>query len=45
MENLFAEGKFLYEWGSISSDLLEIIDRIEIVGNIYENLELFEVIE
>lgn len=39
---IFENGAFKYEWDNISEDLFEATDDIEIVGNIYENLELLE---
>ncbi|MBC1752567.1 YopX family protein [Listeria seeligeri] len=42
---VFDEGKFLYVWENISEDLCEVANQIEVVGNIYENLDLLEVSE
>jgi len=36
---VFDEGKFLYEWENISEDLFEACGEIEVVGNVYEDLE------
>ncbi|HIB1875296.1 TPA: YopX family protein [Enterococcus faecium] len=39
---VFDKGKFSFEWENISEDLCEVVDTLEIRGNIYENPELLE---
>lgn len=41
----FDEGKFIFTFDNVYVDLFEVVDDLEVVGNIHDNPELLEVSE